>query len=809
MKTTLLLFLFLFSFSILSAVFIDHDATDTMSDMREYKQASAVYFIDQSVRYYLETDLFLPTGESYRWLSGGGGPTDLHDGDHVCEGEFRYRLRVNARARNSGFDGKIPMVSGSSTGPGSWTDCGPASYCPEGNKDVLWSSSFYNSHLSDYGTTSGRQVSPTSVYGWRSISIRESGVGPFHNDEAEDIAVVMKGSTRLRRGSTTIVGPRTLTGTSYSYAPGSSSTFGLYTGSFTQFTFTQRVNVDGGLVAAYNSHGPTEETYWPYQDLGNSQDNYYTETVTSPTSRLNIYDEDNVGVIPPSIVYVDLGNDGVIIGEPPYETAPGEEIPVKIIMWIPDRPDNFYPLSFEFNNVGVSPSSFSFDEESGIDQCSWWFPHINGGWFLPFSGYSSNIIGTLTVPNSLGPGVHPIQFRVHWETCNGQEDCDGNGDSGWTEWVTVNINIPDDDLPDLICEVVPTAYIDAIAPGPDGFEPGQGVVHWEVTVTNIGEGSFDVPDGATSFCAGIAFQAYSSDGTEAFDPFYSTPITATVPDSIPAGESRTFNIYNANAVCEGETGEVRAEAWVNFIYNWDMLCIPYTPAESNIANNYCEWELPCTETSAPGECTIVPSNVNDPPSGSIEDFDLYCDGSPCTGTVDWDTFESGDHIGDMTDSGQLGATVEIVTYTEEDELSGYMVLEATIDFPDNMICNATITLNDDGPGDGDDYCDCDVYPTPQLGAPGSHHEFSLICYTDEDPGGYPCAAEDWDITQGNEYVALFTHGDQWANVDIISNLVIEEAEEAVHVRAEIEEGDCTAACYGIITLPPMDCFDYI
>jgi len=230
-------------------------------------------------------------------------------------------------------------------------------------------------------------------------------------------------------------------------------------------------------------------------------------------------------------------------------------------------------------------------------------------------------------------------------------------------------------------------------------------------------------------------------------------------------------------------------------------------------NMECEALIVLEVGVPPESCEIIPSNVNNPPSGSVEEFDLFCDGLPCTGTVTWDEEDGGDNIADVIASDQLGATAQVVTYTEPDELSGYMLLEAMIGFPDNMICNATITLNHDGPPDDDD-CGlrCDVYPSPQLGAPGSHHHFDLQCIDDESDDWYPCGADTWTLTEGEEYVVLpwTTYGDQWADVDLISSFIIEEETEIVEIEAFVDHGeDCTARCDGRIELPPMDCYDYI
>jgi hypothetical protein len=394
------------------------------------------------------------------------------------------------------------------------------------------------------------------------------------------------------------------------------------------------------------------EKVWSYDSMGMS---LYTRSNIHDDATITVVDEDDVGVIPPSIVYVDMGNDGIYIGEPPYPTEPGAEIPVKIVMWIPDRPDDFYPLSFEFNDVGISPSSFSFDVESGVDQCDYMFPHRNGGWFMPYSGYSSNIIGTLTVPSSLGPGVHSIQFRVHWETCNGQEDCDGNGDDGWTDWVTVQIDIPDDELPDLICEIEPIAYVDGINPGLNPFAPGQGVEEWQVTVTNIGTDDFVIPGVDSAACSMLAFNSYSSDGTGSHDPFYYEWLLSP-PGSIAPSESLTFDI-DGTAICVDETGQIEAEAWMNFLWWWFPECIPFTPEESNMFNNYCNWAAPCGPPDSIEECEIIPSLVTNPDSEEVLTFDLYCDGLPCTGTVTWSTTPTGDTIGTMTANDSNGSTV--------------------------------------------------------------------------------------------------------------------------------------------------------
>jgi hypothetical protein len=808
MKKAILLLLFLFSLGTLSAVFIDYDVGDTMNDMYEYKQGSTVYYIDQPVRYYLETDLYLLPADSDLWLAGTGSYSDIHSGDSVCEGEYRYRLRTHAYARNS-VSGKTPSVSAAVTGPGDWPDC--TGTCPEGDKYVLWSTSAYDAHLGDYGDV-GRQISPDSVYGWRGLTVRESGTGPFDSNERADMAVVMKGSTQLRKGSTTVAGPFTLSGTSYSYAP--SSTIGVYTSSYTQYSFTQRVSIGGGLVAVFWPEGypytpPTgDESYWAYQDLGNSQNDYYTETITSPAALLNVYDENNVGIVDPNIQWVDIGDDGVFTT---YAAEPGTTVPVRIRMNVPNRPSNFYALPFEFYNIQGSGSGTSFAVTSNPGTCSSMFPNINGGWFLPHSSYTTDILGTLHIPEGISAGTHNIAFSVSWRSCSGYDDCDGNGVTGTDGPIYIPIDIiPDEPLPDLTCSVEPTKYIDDIPPGPDGFASlGQGVEDWEVTVTNIGPGNATV-DATNFLCSMMAFNAYSNDGSAAFDPYYYAVLTSTVPGQITSGDSVTFDVEGAPAAClEGTEGYILGFASVNVLDTLLPLpaCTPYMIVEENKGwDNLCFWSAPCVEPQEPGECTIIPSNVNNPPSGSEHDFTLLCDGVPCTGAVVWTEADVGDDVADMTGSSSTGATAQVITYEDDDEISGTTILTATVDYPENMICNATITLNvNDGPPiDEDDYCYCD--PTPQTGYPGTEHDFELFCVEDDEDTGH-CSGT-WSIYDGEEYLEEWNAHTWWWWGKVKSGLMLTEPDD-VNIRARTEISGYWVECYCQILLPSMDCYDFI
>ena|GEM_PF-2668120 len=817
-KITLLFFVFAFSLGF--AQLIDYDYNHHMGPMYQYLQMNTVYFTEQDVRYHLETELSIPSSQSERWLSGSGSYDNIQDGDVVCEGLFYYDTFINARADMGDFDGMSPFIG---SNPGSWTSCGSGGYssCPQGNQYVIWG----NGHYGDPASHTGSRTYGSGYgdpYRYRSIDYRETTTGPIYSNKVSDVATVLEGTASLRYWR---LGGYSIINTLHTFDPLSGTqssddgSFSIWVTSSGEYLFLQRLDVTGGTIVAYNVHD-NNERFWSYDTTGSSQSKY-TRSNIHDDATITVVDEDDVGVVPPSIIAVDMGADGPDTG--PFVATPGEVIPVILTMYIPDKPnDDFYPLQFEFYDVGVNPTSFSFDETSGVNQCSMFGPfatHKNGGWLLPYHAYTSEIEGTLTVPGTLAPGAHTVQMRVHWRTCSNQEDCNGNGYDEWTDWFEITVYIPDDELPDLICEIEPITYVDGIELGTDGeFAPGEGVEDWRVTITNIGIDEFEIPGIDTSLCSGLAFQAYSSDGIGAFSPFYSTFLTSSFPDSIGINESITFDIEDGTAICVDETGQIEAEAWVNYLWYWYPYCVPFTPMESNFINNYCEWEAPCGELGGPGdECTIIPSLVTNPPSESIHDFDLFCDGSPCTGTVVWGEDDTGDDIADMTASDQLGATAQVTSYEEEDDLSGITTLTATVGYPDDMVCNATIILNEDGPGDGDD-CGliCEVYPSPQPGAPGSYHEFFLRCQDDEDPDWYSCAGH-WDIVDGDEYV-LSTNPDlsaspfdtHWLYVTLFSNLVVENEGEEIRIRAYVDHGDdCDAVCYGTITLPPMDCFDYI
>ncbi len=813
-KITLLFFVFAFSLSF--AQLIDYSQTVDMGTMRGYTQSDPTYFVSQDVRYHLETELSIPSSQSERWLAGSGSYNDIHDGDVVCEGSFNYDTTVNARVAMGDFDGVIPSIS-STDNPGSWPNCGSSTY-PSCNNNVyvLWDDPIYGE--ADHA---GQEIDEGHYFP-RSVTYEEVVGGTTYNNEVAEVATIMDGTASLRYAR---MGGITISNLLHSFDPLSgtqpshSDSFSIFVTSSGDYGFSQRMDVVGATILTFapDMTGNNEKV-WSYDSMSMSK---YTRSNIHDSAIITVVDEDDVGVIPPYILAVDMGADGPDSG--PFLANPGEVIPVIITMYIPDKPnDDFYPLQFEFYDVGVSPTTFSFDEDSGVNQCSTAGPFVtlkNGGWFTPHSAYTRNIEGTLTVPSTLTPGAHPIDLRVHWRTCSNQEDCNGNGYDEWTGWYEITVYIPDDELPDLICEIEPITYVDGIELGTDGeFAPGEGVEDWRVTVTNIGVDEFIIPGMESSWCSGLAFQAYSSDGTEAFSPFYSAHLTSTLPGSIGIDESITFDIEDGTAICVDDVGEIHAEAWVNFLWYWFPECIPFTPMESNFVNNYCEWEAPCGELGGPDdECTIIPSLVTNPDSEEVLPFDLYCDGSPCTGTVVWEEDDVGDDIADMTASDQLGATAQVTSYEEEDDLSGITTLTATVGYPDDMICNATITLNEDGPGDGDECgLECDVYLSPQPGAPGSYHEFFLRCQDDEDPDWYSCAG-DWDIVDGDEYV-LSTNPDlstsppdtHWLYVTLFSNLIVEDEGEEIRIRAYVDHGDdCDAYCDGVIELPPMDCFDYI
>ncbi|MBD3398204.1 hypothetical protein GF412_03370 [Candidatus Micrarchaeota archaeon] len=807
-KTTTLLF-FLFSVALLSAQFIDYQEDDAMGPMYGCGQGSTVYYVDQPVRYYLETDLYLPDGEEYRFLGGSGSPEDLHSGDAVCEGDFHYGMHVHADARNSGFEAWVPSVSGMQPDPDDWTDCGPADNCPEGDAPVSWSNAIYDGYSSAvdcYGVYGPNM--PSASYARRSMHYRETGVGPFDNDEVTDVAVVMKGTTRLRQGSTTLAGPYTLMGTEYN-GPISlgTPTFTLNTPSYTLFSFTQRINVDGGLVATDNVNANDWEDYWAFTETGGlgSQEEY-DPTITSSASTLNVYADENVGVLDPELKYVDLWDDGIYL-IPPEQVPAGSNVPVRIVMEVPQSYLGFWPLEFEFysptavlSGGSISSQNLQFTVTEGINQCP-------NGLVNSFFGDSDvDIVGTVEIPEDLPEGTYTLEFGVSWRTCSGEEDCDGSGQTGIPTPIEIEIEIPHEGPdPDLICEVEPITYVDGIAPGPDGFEPGQGVEDWRVTVTNIGDGNASIPDFETAFCSVMLFQALSSDGTQAFDPAHGETLTTSYPDMLVSGQSVSFEIEDGTAICvEGEGENVLGYASVNRLELVDPVCSPYTILETDYSNNWCYWTAPCTEASGPDECTIIPPNVPNPPSASIHDFELFCDGDTCTGPVAWTEEDQGDDIADMTDSDSLGATAQVTSYEEEDELSGTTILTATVGYPDNMICNATITLNQEPPENGEDeYCYCE--PTPQTGYPGSVHEFDVWCVEEgEDPEH--CGAS-WTITEGSEFVSDTDGGSgtYWYDVYISESLAISE-EAGVEIRAK---PDGIPPCYCEINLPPMDCLDFI
>ncbi|MCP4647415.1 MAG: hypothetical protein GY852_06725 [bacterium] len=902
----------IFLFSICSATvainldFITHYETDDTGHMYREDALSTYYYVGEDIDYHLNTHMEVADPDQYLGGPSGSSWDDLYSTSSVCEGGFEYDTSVEAVAND--FYGRIPAYSGSSHDPNDWTNCGPHPNCPGPNEYVDWDQPDYNAYK-DANVQSGGPHLDSSGYTYRRITYQEVYDGYWFTNEVSRVATVGKGTASLKRGGTTIYNFGTLAG----QHPSHSGTFSLHPSSFNVYTFTQRMDVTGMLMGVHNpnSGADNKENFMAYQSTGGS--NQYSNSNIHDTGTLYVYPEENVGVIAPTILFIDLRDDGTFpMGS--EQVTPGETFPVRMRMTVPQSYIGFWPLAFEFYNpdaffrTGSTQTPIDWDVTTGIDQC------MPGIYNMPFSSYTVDILGEIEIPASAAPGPHELGFDVSWQTCSGEEDCDGNGQDGGIPRVWIDINIPDDELPDLVCELEPLVYVGGIEPTTEGFAPGQGVEEWRLTITNDGIDDFIIPGVDSALCTMLAFNAYSSDGTGAYDPFYYEFLTS-VPGSIDMGESVTYDI-DGTAICVDETGQIEAEAWMNFLWWWYPDCIPFTPAESNFGNNYCEWEMPCREgLGDPEECTIIPSLVTNPDSEEVLTFDLYCDGLPCTGTVTWsttptgdtigtmtandsngatveivtyapddvpegsllleaavatpnnmecealivleqppepgacsidpdqvddpfseevipfellcdgdpcvgtvtwDTYESGDHIGDMFDPTPLGAKVEIVNYTEEDELSGYMLLEATIGLPDNMICNATITLNNDGPEDGGD-CDihCRITPHSDLGAPGSFHSFILEMYddNDEDPEWGSWAGH-WEIEQGDDYIDFtnpdLPHSDTfWLEITLISNMVIEGDGEEIRIRATVEDGDCSATCTARIELPPMDCFDYI
>ncbi len=796
------LILLLFFFSVVfSASFINYYNADSTGNMFRADALSSDYSVREHINYHLNTKLGLINEDGY--LSGpiGSSADNLLSGSVVCEGGFRYDTGVNAIT--SQFDGHLPAYSGFSHSPNDWPNCNTYPDCPGENKFVYWSNSQYNSHINS-GQLNGGPHLYSNAYSKQSIDYEDVSGGRWFNGEVAEVATVAKGSASLKRGSTNIYSFGSLSGNS----PSHSGTFSLHPSSPTTYTFTQRMDVNGLLMGVFNFNKYADrEGFYSY----NNPDavHPYTKSNIHANAVLNVYPEDSVGIIPPSIVYVDVGNRGPFAPPGPYEVSPGEDIPVTILMFIPNRPSKYYALPFEFYRVGVGggPYGITFSVDSGINQCNQWSPfsaHVNGGWTSPHSGYSSSIKGVLHIPNNLPEGKYVLPFSVSYISCNGAEDCDGNGVDETALEIHVEVEIPGAPDADLTCAVEPITYIDGIPPSASGFISGQGVESWRVRVTNIGTGDAVISTSQMLYCSALLFNAYNSDGTRAFSSFWRGPFFTSVPNQLNAGDSITFDI-DARALCSDVGSTVGAMAWVNLASSWYAPCTLHQIPETDYLNNVCRWNMPCTKAPALDECELVPANYNNPPSGEDRGFDLTCNGLPCVGTVGWGT--TGDTLGTITDSDQTKATVSL-SYTDSDR-PGLMYVNAVVGYPENMICNATITLDSGSSGSG---TYCELWPTPQNGYPGSKHKFHVECFDSEDSDAY-CSNSDWSITNGLTYVEggdFLTETDAYGILQILHSLAIGTGQEVgVSVRTTVEPSGDVVVCEGKVVLPPMDCYDLI
>ena len=317
--------------------------------------------------------------------------------------------------------------------------------------------------------------------------------------------------------------------------------------------------------------------------------------------------------------------------------------------------------------------------------------------------------GDLTVPADMDSGTHQIEFRVCWESCDGQTVCGGGDADGCSDWFDVPFEIPEEDvlLPDLVCTLEPLEYVTGTDYS-DGFEAGEGVQSWRVTVTNIGPGNATI-DTENYLCSAVLLNAYNSDGTSSLDPLDFT-VQAIFPTALygilEPGQSSIIDFEDVPAVCIDDSDDtIEAAAAPNWLAWWYPDCVPYQLEEVEYWNNWCTWEAPCNQS----------------------------------------------------------------TFEEEP---------------------------------GDEYCT--IFPTPQTGYPGSHHEFNILCYDDEGDET-PCSGTSWAITHGATYVDAFIGNDVGADVDIITDLVVLDEGDSVLIEAAWAGVICEAE----ILLPPMDCFDFI
>ncbi|MBN2121679.1 hypothetical protein JW721_01300 [Candidatus Micrarchaeota archaeon] len=744
MKRALSLLLFIILLGVPLADFIDYDVSYTLPKMREYLQQNADNYAQQSIRYELNLGISLPASESHRWLSGPGTYNNIRSGDSVCEGSFNYDLEIEAWARESTFEernGEFGLGS-----PGSWPNCGSGTYpnCPGDDVLAYWSESLYNSYYKDDGSSSKKLRN----YDWRQISWRELEDDPWSTNEAAEVSTILKGSYRVNAGSSAVVGPFDASGSTMA----KSGTFSLSTSGKSAYTITERLDVEGALLGSFNPNVDWEY-YKAFIELGASGQDEYSKSNIHDDGTLYVYDNSNVGVAAPAILYVDIYDDGSFPN--PEEITPGESIPVEIAVSIPAAPSNYYPLAFEFDAITMSgPSGFSFSATNLGTQC-------NAGYKNGASATTAYLRGTLTVPDGLSEGEYDLAFRVQWESCSGEEDCNGNGVDSQSSQVTVTTEVVED-APDLTCTLSPSEYSSQYAVSGGSLTPGEGVEEWEVIVTNVGSAPAIISTSTQRTCSAILFGTIDGEGNDLPQPnpgFYPF-VSSSLPQTINPGASRTVTISDVPTYCSATGGgTVSAYAIVNSALTVSVLpeCSGQLIDESH-ANNVCTWEMDCAPPDS-CRCQVYPKYSNGQ-AGEDYDFTVLCNGDECEVPVTW-SLTDGATYGTITSSDNEEATVLVADSTPLNEL---IRLQASMNLgcPETTVCNNTITVTS--------VHGCTINPEEYAdGVAGDSYDFGIRC------DGASCASPvTWAITHGASIGSISSSSNSDATVAVSQEAGVDE-----------------------------------
>lgn len=794
MKRAVLLFLLLFSslsFAAVSEAVSDSSTYLYRPDLdpdQSYLRVRPYYWFQSTVRVGVNS-------ASQVVDAAGGTYTDLGDGATICEGQVNvYGTSLGEWAHNNNLYAYSTWVWDGS--------CTPNSYSTVAEHNVNWNDGYYNTFRDIW---SGRCNSGMSECWGHEGGLYGERVNTYElNDETSwdtrrgDMNSICKGQQYLsynRVGGFSLVTPL---GNGEPSATVSATGIGVVSG---KYSFKNNLDVQGcsHVIRQYDESCDLMEYAYTFTTIDGTPE--YSKAVTSAIE-INVISEDDVGVLPPTIQSVSLQGYTMTAGH--YILEPGSDIPVTITVRVPARTSAYERyLTFELDQAqALSP--FSFSPTSGLNQCDFMFPLYNGG-FFGNSAYTVPVQGTLHVPDSLPEDGGDIQFRVHWQACSGQPNCGATGISGWTAPFEVPYIPPGDDdtpPPDLTCSLEPVALIGANASATELTE-GQGVEQWELTITNIGDNPLVLSGNSSHqlaqyLCLQGIFNAYEEDslGDQVFvyDPGLSFYILTTSNLNLTHGESIT-KTFDGAVYCGEEEGAIGAWALINMAGLLYSQCMEYEIEEEDWDNNWCVWEIPCVNETGPEipddeNCTITPTS-RPGVVGWEYDFELTCgdDDGECVGPVDW-TITTGGSI----EGNQTGATAEVLSDDND------LLITATVGDPEDAVCHAQIYFGDNPGGNN-----CYIEITPQTGHPGSFHYFDLTCSGEGVEDGL-CDNADWDITQGEVFVAD-SEGDPFHWQGTLNQFAINTT---IIVEALVDFGEYgTAICEGEIIVPDVPCIEYV